>query len=80
MIYAYAIYNLEHHRFYFGVCSDPEQTEKAHNEGKFSETRDISPWAMVYREECANKQQAVRRVRFFRSQAGYYFLKKILHF
>jgi putative endonuclease len=80
MMYAYVIYNLEHHRFHYGVCSDLEQTEHAHNEGKIEETRDITPWTLVYHEKCADNQQAVRRVRFFRSQAGYYFLKRILHF
>ncbi|MGV8093650.1 MAG: GIY-YIG nuclease family protein [Mangrovibacterium sp.] len=80
MIYVYVIYNLEHHRFYYGICSDLEKTEKAHNEGKMTETRDIAPWTVVYHEEFGNKQQAVRRLRFLRSQAGYYFLKKILHF
>jgi putative endonuclease len=80
MTYAYVIYNLEHHRFHYGVCSDPERTERAHNEGKMDETKDIAQWTLVYQEECLDKQQAIRRVRFFRSQSGQFFLKRVLHF
>lgn len=80
MIYAYVIYNLEHHRFYFGICSDLEKTERAHNEGKMEGTKGVKPWKMVYQEGFVNKQQAVRRLRFFRSPGGQHFLKRVLHF
>ena len=44
------------------------------------ETKDIAQWTLVYHEECPDKQQAIRRVRFFRSQSGQFFLKRVLHF
>jgi putative endonuclease len=80
MMYAYVIYNLEHHRFYYGVCSDPEKTEQAHSEGMIEDTRGISPWTMVYHEKFDTRQQAVRRLRFFQSRAGQNFLKRTLHY
>jgi putative endonuclease len=80
MMYAYVIYNPEHHRFYYGVCSDLEKTEKAHNDGMIGETKGFAPWALVYHEGFTGKQQAIRRLRFFRSPGGQHFLKRTLHF
>jgi len=78
--YAYVIYNLEHHRFYYGICTDLGKTELAHNDGLIEETRGISPWVMVHHEEFTGKELAIRRIRFFRTQAGQRYLKKILHY
>ncbi|WP_423128695.1 hypothetical protein [Gaoshiqia sp. Z1-71] len=80
MYYSYVIYNLEHHRFYYGVCIDLQKTELAHNEGLIEETRGISPWNMVFHEENTSKQLAIRRVRFYRTLGGQRFLKRKLNF
>lgn len=78
--YSYVIYNLEHQKFHFGVCTNLEKTEKAHNQGLIKETSDISPWKIVFHEEFVNKEQAIRQVRFYRTKQGYYHLKRRLNF
>ncbi|MFV0376653.1 MAG: GIY-YIG nuclease family protein [Mangrovibacterium sp.] len=80
MYYSYVIYNLEHHRFYFGITVDLKQTEKAHNDGLIEETRNITPWNLVYQEEWKSKNDAIRRIRFYRTIGGQRHLKRVLNF
>ncbi|MCW0484868.1 hypothetical protein [Gaoshiqia sediminis] len=80
MYYSYVVYNLEHHRFHYGVCADIAKTEEAHNEGLIEETKGISPWNMVFHEAHPSKQHAIRRVIFYRTVGGQRFLKRQLHY
>ncbi len=80
MYYSYVIYNLEHHRFHYGFCTNLAKTEQAHNEGLIEETRGITPWNIVFHEGHTSKQLAIRQIRFYRSAAGQRFLKKQLHY
>ncbi len=80
MYYSYVVYNLEHNKFHYGVCVDLKKTELAHNQGIIEETKGITPWVMVFHEECPNKQQAIRRVRFYRTEGGQRFLKRMLNY
>lgn len=80
MYYSYVVYNLEHHRFYYGITVDLEQTEKAHNEGLIEETRGFAPWNLVYQEEWKSKNDAIRRIRFYRTIGGQRHLKRALNF
>ena len=78
--YSYVIYNLEHHRFYYGFCADLEKTEVAHNKGLVDITKNYSDWKIIHHEEFSNKQAAIRRSRFYRTVAGQRYLKNILNF
>ncbi|WP_120273287.1 GIY-YIG nuclease family protein [Mangrovibacterium diazotrophicum] len=80
MYYSYVLYNLENHRFHYGFTVDLKQTEKAHNEGLIEDTRGIKPWSIIYQEPCGSKNEAIRRIRFYRTIAGQRFLKRILNF
>lgn len=78
--YVYVIYNLEHHRFWYGICTDLKGMEHAHNNGLVAETQKTRPWTLVYHEEFASKHQAVRRLNFFQSRSGQNYLKNTLHY
>ncbi len=78
--YSYVVYNLEHHRFHYGVCKDVTKIERAHNQGLIKDTKGTSPWALVYHEEFLNEELAIRQIRFYRTVAGQRHLKRKLNF
>lgn len=80
MYYSYVLYNLERHRFYYGVTVDLTDTEKAHNDGLIDGTRGIKPWTIVYHEQWDSKKEAIRRLRFYQTMTGQRHLRKVLNF
>jgi putative endonuclease len=62
-------------RYYRGCCADFEKRLVEHNAGKTRSTKAYCPWVKQYVEEFANKTDALKRERFFKTRSGYRWLK-----
>ena len=75
MYYAYILKSLKDGRYYYGSTGDLTKRLKAHNAGKVRSTKSRRPWKIHYTESFASKSEALKRERFFKSPAGYGWLK-----
>ncbi|GAB4370752.1 MAG: hypothetical protein Kow0042_13150 [Calditrichia bacterium] len=75
MYYAYILKSLKDGRYCYGSTSDLKKRLKSHNAGKVRSTKHRSPWELHYCEEFASKTEAIQREHFFKSLAGYAWLK-----
>jgi putative endonuclease len=76
MYYAYILRSLSYGTYYYGSSQDIEVRLKEHNAGKVRYTKGRRPWELHYSEEFETRSEAVRRERFFKSIAGYRYLKE----
>lgn len=63
-------------RYYRGSCEDFEDRFLEHNAGKVISTKAYRPWVKHYIEEYANKTDALKREKFFKTRSGYRWLKQ----
>ncbi len=75
MPFAYILRSLKDGRYYYGSTSDLEQRLLAHNSGKVKSTKSRRPLVLHYREELTTTSEARQRERFFKSIAGYRWLR-----
>lgn len=59
--YVYIIYSPNKKKYYTGYSKDPEGRLLEHNSGATTSTRSGRPWILVYKEEYADKNSAIRR-------------------
>ncbi|NOY05848.1 MAG: GIY-YIG nuclease family protein [Chlorobi bacterium] len=74
MYTVYILRSLKDGKYYYGCTADIEKRIAAHNAGKVRSTKFRRPFVLHYHESCPTK--ALRRERFFKSPAGYTWLKK----
>ena len=78
MFYAYVIKSDTSDYFYKGHCEDLEIRLKQHNSGMTISIKPYLPFKIVYFEEFATKEEAIKRERYLKSAAGRRFLKKFI--
>ncbi len=78
MYYVYVIKSIPFGNLYKGFCTDLEKRLKEHNAGKTKSNKAFRPWELLYNEECATLEMAIKREKYFKSAAGRKTLKKIL--
>jgi putative endonuclease len=76
MYYAYILRSLRDGTYYYGSASDLQERLRAHNSGRMRYTKGHIPYRMHYYEEFKTRSEAVRRERYFKSIAGYRWLKE----
>jgi putative endonuclease len=76
MFYAYVVRSVNHPYLYKGHCEDLKKRLLEHNSGMTKSIRMYAPFELVYFEEFATRNQAVRRERYFKTAAGRRFLKE----
>ena len=75
MFYAYVIKSISCNYFYKGNCEDLKIRLKQHNSGMTESIKPYLPFEIVYFEEFAIRNDAIKREKYFKSSAGRRFLK-----
>jgi len=75
MYVAYILKSLKDHRFYYGSCENLEKRLSIHNSGKVRSTKSRMPFVVHYFEEFISRSEAQKREYYFKSIAGYNWLK-----
>ena len=73
--YVYILKSLKDSGYYYGYTSDIIMRLNFHNTGKVRSTKGRRPLELHYFEEFENKSDALKREIFFKSIAGYWWLK-----
>jgi len=63
---------------YVGYTENLERRLQAHHDGKVKSTQNRRPLVLIYYEACLNKEDALKRERYFKTNYGRMFLKKRL--
>ena len=78
MFYVYVLES-ENYTRYIGFTSDLKRRLVEHNTGKNRSTKHYDTWKVIYYEAHTNKEDAMRRERYFKTSPGRSALKKMLH-
>ena len=75
MFFAYILHSEKDNKYYYGSTSDLEARVKSHNQGKVRSTKSRRPLKLIYSESFSTKKEAIQREMFFKSKAGYAWLR-----
>jgi putative endonuclease len=78
MFFAYVLKSLNHDFYYKGHCENLNERLIQHNSGMTESIRPYIPFVILYMEEFASREDAIKREKYFKSAAGRRFLKKKL--
>ncbi|KKR69576.1 MAG: GIY-YIG catalytic domain protein [Candidatus Woesebacteria bacterium GW2011_GWA2_40_7b] len=78
MFYVYVLQSVKDGKLYNGYTGDLKERLKHHNKGKVEATKNHKPFKLIYYEAFRNQQDATAREKFFKTQWGRNFLKRIL--
>jgi len=76
MYTAYVLRSEKKGKHYYGHSKNLENRLKSHNSGKVRSTKSGRPWIVIYSEVFDSKSEAYRQEMFFKSKAGYAYLKQ----
>ena len=74
--FAYILKSVKDNKYYYGSSSDVTKRLKKHNAGGVPSTKHRRPLNLHYSEEFNNKDEAMKREKYFKSIDGYNWLKK----
>ena len=77
MFFVYAVYNRKVGKFYIGQTYDLAKRLNEHNQKTFKgyTSRFDGSWEVIYREEIASREEALRREKQLKSYRGREFVK-----
>jgi putative endonuclease len=75
MFYTYILQSLKDGSYYYGSAEHVIQRLDQHNHGKVRYTKGHLPYKLHYSEELPSRIEALRREKFFKSIAGYRWLR-----
>lgn len=78
MYYVYVLKSLKDGKLYSGYTSDLKQRLEYHNSGKVESTKWRKPFEMIYYEGFRHQQDATAREKFFKTQWGRNYIKRVL--
>jgi predicted GIY-YIG superfamily endonuclease len=78
MWYVYVIESETDGVRYTGMSESPNHRLAEHNSGRVVYTKGHRPWKLIYQEECADREHARTREKYYKSSAGRRNLKKII--
>jgi putative endonuclease len=79
MFSIYALYNKDHNKLYIGQTKDIDARLNLHNTHEFENSytaRYSGKWEVIYKEEAADRQTALKREKQLKSYRGRMFVKK----
>jgi len=76
--YAYILQSLKDHKFYYGFTNNLKSRIEQHNKGRVESTKYRRPLKLIYFEGCLNKEDALKREKYFKTYYGRMYLKKRL--
>ena len=79
MFYTYVLQSESDNKFYAGFTNDLKQRIEQHNKGYVESTKDHRPLKLIYYEACINRNDALKREKYFKSYHGKEFLYKRLN-
>ena len=75
MFFAYIIRSLKDGKYYYGSTEDLLYRIEYHNKGKVKSTKSRRPFVLHYHEKFETRKEAMLREKFFKSIAGYLWLR-----
>ena len=76
MYYTYVLQSQKDLKFYFGFTKDLKQRFDQHQKGNVDATKDRRPLKLVYYEACIDKDDALKREKYFKTYHGKMYLQK----
>jgi len=76
MYYTYILQSEKDKKFYFGFTKDLKQRFDEHQKGNVDSTRDRRPLKLIYYEACIDKNDALKREKYFKTYHGRMFIQK----
>ncbi|MFA4817800.1 MAG: GIY-YIG nuclease family protein [Parcubacteria group bacterium] len=78
MYYTYVLKSKVDNDLYVGFTNDLKLRFKQHNNGKVESTKRRKPFDIIYYEACLDKQDAIKREKYFKTGFGRRFLNNRL--
>ena len=78
MYYVYILRSAKDNKLYTGYSDNLRRRFYEHNAGKVDITKNRRPFKLIYYEAYLNQQDATMREKFFKTQWGRNYLKKVL--
>jgi len=78
MYYTYVLQSLKDNQFYTGFTENLKLRFGHHSRGRVESTRQRRPLKLIYYEACIDKEDAIRREKYFKTYHGKMFLKRRL--
>ena len=75
MYHAYILRSIKDGSYYYGSAEDISKRLNLHNRGKVRYTKGHIPYQLHYCEEFSTRTDAIQREKFFKSIAGYRWLR-----
>ena len=75
VFYSYILRSQKDGTYYYGSAENINQRLIQHNNGKVRSTKGHRPYRLHYSEELSTRAEAVRREKFYKSIAGYRWLR-----
>ncbi|MCK7517745.1 MAG: GIY-YIG nuclease family protein [Ignavibacteriales bacterium] len=76
IFYTYILYSIKFNKHYYGHTSDLAKRLDEHNSGLSRYSKSYIPWELIYSEVFPTRSEAMKREKFFKSIAGYHWLKE----
>jgi len=76
--YTYVLQSLKDYKFYYGYTNNLKSRIEQHNKGQVESTKYRRPLKSIYFEGCLNKEDALKREKYFKTYYGRMYLKKRL--
>jgi putative endonuclease len=76
----YILYSKLKDRYYVGYSKDVNLRLEKHNLGATVSTRPSRPWILVYKEDFANKSDAIRREKYIKKQKSKIFIENLIRY
>lgn len=78
MYYVYVLRSLKDEKLYSGYTSNLKQRLEYHNSGKVESTKWRKPFELIYFEGYNHQQDATAREKFFKTQWGRNYVRRVL--
>ncbi len=78
MFYVYVLRSTKDKKLYSGYSSDLKKRFSDHNQGKVTITKYRRPFELIYYEAYKYQQDATTREKYFKTQWGRNYLRKVL--
>ena len=76
MYYTYVLQSEKGQQFYFGFTKDLKQRFDQHQKGNVDSTKNRRPLRLVYYEACIDKNDALKREKYFKTYHGRMYIQK----
>jgi len=78
LYYTYVLRSRKDNKLYYGYTEDLKLRIEQHNKGQVDSTKHRRPLELIYFEGCQNKNDALKREKYFKTYYGKMFIKKRL--